>query len=62
MGLINRIQKGVCQIAYDLARLAAFYLISVLIGGFSNILAFGLMQMDGLRHYHGWRWIFVSHS
>jgi hypothetical protein len=41
--------------------LAAFYLISVLAGGFSNILAYGLMHMGGLGHLDGWRWIFVSH-
>jgi hypothetical protein len=40
--------------------LAAFYLFSVLLGGFSYILAFGLMQMQGLGGLHGWRWIFVS--
>ncbi|EEH20912.2 hypothetical protein PABG_03143 [Paracoccidioides brasiliensis Pb03] len=40
-------------------RLAQFYLFSVLIGGFSSILAFGLMQMQGLRGYLGWRWIFI---
>ncbi|KAL2379374.1 hypothetical protein RJZ90_005326 [Blastomyces dermatitidis] len=42
------------------ARLAAFYLFSVLVGGFSSILAYGLMQMEGLQGYLGWRWIFVS--
>ncbi|EER39755.1 conserved hypothetical protein [Histoplasma capsulatum var. duboisii H88] len=41
------------------ARLAAFYLFSVLVGGFSAILAYGLMQMQGLRGYLGWRWIFI---
>lgn len=40
-------------------RMAAFYLISTLIGGFSNILAYGLMQMQGVRGYSGWRWIFI---
>jgi len=40
--------------------LAAFYLFSVLLGGFSNILAFGLMQMGGLGGLKGWQWIFVS--
>lgn len=41
-------------------RLAAFYLISVLVGGFSNILAYGLMQMEGVGGQRGWQWIFVS--
>lgn len=40
-------------------RMAGFYLISVLGGGFSSILAYGLMQMDGLGGYGGWRWIFI---
>ncbi|PGH36883.1 hypothetical protein GX50_00341 [[Emmonsia] crescens] len=40
-------------------RLAAFYLFSVLVGGFSAILAYGLMQMEGLQGYLGWRWIFI---
>jgi hypothetical protein len=41
-------------------RLAIFYLLSILAGGFSNILAFGLIQMDGVSGLKGWRWIFVS--
>lgn len=40
-------------------RMAGFYLVSVLGGGFSNILAYGLMQMDGLGGQAGWRWIFI---
>ncbi|EEP80228.1 predicted protein [Uncinocarpus reesii 1704] len=40
-------------------RLAAFYLSAVLVGGFSGILAFGLMQLQGVRGYLGWRWIFI---
>lgn len=40
-------------------RLAAFYLVSVLAGGFSSLLAYGLMQMDGLGGYRGWSWIFI---
>ncbi|KAL1959308.1 hypothetical protein VTO42DRAFT_2495 [Malbranchea cinnamomea] len=40
-------------------RLASFYLVSVAVGGFSSILAYGLMQMQGLRGYLGWRWIFI---
>jgi hypothetical protein len=43
-------------------RLAMFYLLSILAGGFSNILAYGLMQMDGVGNLRGWRWIFVSLS
>ncbi|KAJ9636860.1 hypothetical protein H2199_007854 [Coniosporium tulheliwenetii] len=40
-------------------RLAAFYLTSSLIGGFSNILAYGLMQMEGVAGVRGWQWIFI---
>ncbi|EFR00233.1 hypothetical protein MGYG_03236 [Nannizzia gypsea CBS 118893] len=40
-------------------RLAIFYLTSVLAGGFSSILSFGLIQMEGLAGFHGWRWIFI---
>jgi len=40
-------------------RMAAFYLISVLVGGFSAILAYGLMQMKGLGGLNGWSWIFI---
>ncbi|GBF63287.1 MFS transporter [Trichophyton mentagrophytes] len=40
-------------------RLAIFYLISVLASGFSSILSFGLIQMEGLAGFHGWRWIFI---
>jgi hypothetical protein len=41
-------------------RLAIFYLLSILAGGFSNILAYGLMQMNNLGGLKGWQWIFVS--
>jgi hypothetical protein len=43
-------------------RLALFYLLSILAGGFSNILAYGLSQMSGVGGLQGWRWIFVSLS
>jgi MFS family permease len=39
--------------------MAGFYLVSVLVGGFSAILAYGLMQMDGIGGLAGWRWIFI---
>jgi hypothetical protein len=41
-------------------RLAIFYLLSILAGGFSNILAYGLMKMDSVGGLKGWQWIFVS--
>ncbi|KAH9878283.1 hypothetical protein J1614_003500 [Plenodomus biglobosus] len=40
-------------------RLGGFYLFSVGIGGLANILAFGLMQMEGQAGLRGWRWIFI---
>jgi MFS family permease len=39
--------------------MAGFYLVSVLVGGFSAILAYGLMQMKGIGGLSGWRWIFI---
>ncbi|KAL4789437.1 major facilitator superfamily domain-containing protein [Aspergillus venezuelensis] len=40
-------------------RNAAFYLIGSTASGFGGILAYGLMQMDGLGGQDGWRWIFI---
>jgi len=40
-------------------RLAAFYLLSVMVGGLANLLAYGLMQMEGVSGLRGWRWIFI---
>lgn len=40
-------------------RLAWFYLISALVGGFASLLAYGLVQMEGLAGVRGWQWIFV---
>ncbi|KAF1836511.1 phthalate transporter-like protein [Decorospora gaudefroyi] len=40
-------------------RLGGFYLFSVGIGGLANILAFGLMQMEGVGGLRGWQWIFI---
>jgi len=45
---------------YDLQkRNAVFYLIGSMASAFSGILAYGLMQMAGLRDLAGWRWIFI---
>lgn len=43
-------------------RNALFYLIGILASGFGGILAYGLMQMDGLAGKSGWRWIFIVSS
>ncbi|KAL6253261.1 hypothetical protein RBB50_000984 [Rhinocladiella similis] len=40
-------------------RNALFYLIGSMASGFGGILAYGLMQMDGLSNLSGWRWIFI---
>ena len=29
------------------------------VGGFGGVLAYGLMQMDGVQGHEGWRWIFI---
>lgn len=44
---------------FDL-RLAAFYLISVVVGGFSAILAYAITFLNGRYGIAGWAWIFVS--
>ncbi|KAL0578919.1 hypothetical protein V5O48_003067 [Marasmius crinis-equi] len=40
-------------------RLAAFYLLSITISGFSPILAYGLSKLDGKQGIAGWSWIFI---
>lgn len=44
---------------YD-ARLAGFYIISILAGGFSAIFAYVLSLLGGKQGIAGWSWIFVS--
>lgn len=39
--------------------MAGFYLVSVLVGGFSSILAYYIMQMEGVQGLRSWRWIFI---
>ncbi|KAF4563236.1 hypothetical protein EYR36_003675 [Pleurotus pulmonarius] len=41
-------------------RLAAFYLSSITISGFSPIIAYGISLLDGKKGIAGWEWIFVS--
>lgn len=43
-------------------RNALFYLIGIVASGFGGILAYGLMQMDGIAGKSGWRWIFIVSS
>jgi len=40
-------------------RNAVFFLIGSMANGLSGILAYGLIEMGGLGHLSGWRWIFV---
>jgi MFS family permease len=45
---------------YDLyKRYSSFYLFSIVGSSLSGILAFCFIQMAGLAHYEGWRWIFI---
>jgi len=40
-------------------RNAGFYLIGSMASGWGGILAYGLMQMNGISGLSGWRWIFI---
>lgn len=40
-------------------RNAVFYLLGSMASAFAGIMAFGIMQMNGLAGLSGWRWIFV---
>lgn len=40
-------------------RYSVFYIIGSLASACAGILAFGIMQMNGIRGYSGWRWIFI---
>lgn len=40
-------------------RYAGFYLIGCVASAFGGILAFGLMHMEGVAGFGGWRWIFI---
>ncbi|PKY02320.1 MFS transporter [Aspergillus campestris IBT 28561] len=40
-------------------RFSFFFSSTTLAGAFGGILAYGLGQMDGIRGYGGWRWVFI---
>ncbi|KAH7363352.1 high-affinity nicotinic acid transporter [Plectosphaerella cucumerina] len=40
-------------------RYSVFYLLGCVASAFAGILAYGLMQMNGLSNLTGWRWIFI---
>lgn len=45
---------------YDVGkRFSSFYILGCIANAFSGILAYGLMQMDGVGGEAGWRWIFI---
>ena len=47
-------------VRYDMGkRYGVFYLLGCCASAFAGILAFGLMQMQGLQGLGGWRWIFI---
>lgn len=40
-------------------RFSFFFSSTTLAGAFAGLLATGIGKMDGLRGYHGWRWVFI---
>jgi len=47
-------------VRYDMhKRYSVFYFIGSCASAFAGILAYGLMQMQGIAGYLGWRWIFI---
>ncbi|KAI8582476.1 hypothetical protein K450DRAFT_227361 [Umbelopsis ramanniana AG] len=40
-------------------RVALFFGCSTIAGAFGGVLAYGIMQMEGLQNLHGWQWIFI---
>lgn len=40
-------------------RYSVFYILGAVASAFAGILAYGLMQMNGLANITGWRWIFI---
>lgn len=38
-------------------RIAIFFTASAMAGAFSGLLAFGIVRMDGVAGYEGWRWV-----
>ena len=51
---------GTWYARYDVQkRYSVFYLIGSMASAFASILAYGLMQMNGLAGLTGWRWIFI---
>ena len=45
----------------SICSLAAFYIVGILVGGFSAIFAYVLTLLGGRYGIAGWAWIFVSY-
>lgn len=43
-------------------RMTGFYVLSVLVGGFSSALAGGISELAGQRGLNGWQWIFIFYG
>lgn len=43
-------------------RIAIFFTASALAGAFSGLLAYGIVRMDGVAGYEGWRWVRVKRA
>jgi MFS family permease len=41
------------------SRIAWFFACATIAGAFGGVLAYGIVQMDGLSGLHGWQWIFI---
>lgn len=41
-------------------RIAIFFTASALAGAFSGLLAYGIVRMDGVAGYEGWRWVCLA--
>lgn len=41
-------------------RMTGFYVLSIMISGFSSAIAGGISEMAGIADLGGWQWIFVS--
>ncbi len=41
-------------------RLTGFYVVSVMVGGFSSAMAGGIAELEGTSGLSGWQWIFVG--
>lgn len=52
-------QPSSTVVVTDRHRLGGFYLVAVGVGGLANLIAYGIMQMEGVGGIRGWQWIFI---